>query len=198
MVRLLTAAFAVAATPSLAPALPVPKNVAPTPRYATVQSLFGKAHVGKEVRAVCRQLGEHPVIVYARLVGRGFWDPARDDGKDDDMFFLDWKAKGFALTVTHGKVVAVRLYGKDDDGYGRYPGELPGGLHFADDPAAVERKLGKPEDSAEMKGVREVGGRPQDEFWCLYKTKGYWITFRRLRGDPYQIRSIDITEPTKN
>jgi len=67
----------------------------------------------------------------------------------------------------------------------------------ADDPATVERELGKPDTRDEFEGVRKVNGKPRDELWHKYGAKGYWIIFRRLPGEPDRIHSISIGEPEK-
>ena len=84
----------------------------------------------------------------------------------------------------------------DEDRFLR-PRELPEGLLMEDDPAAVERRLGKPDRREEFEGARKVNGKPQDELWYEYDAKGYQIIFWRLAGEPYRIRFIKIAEPDK-
>ena len=69
----------------------------------------------------------------------------------------------------------------DADGHAEDKGEPPEKLTLADDPATVERKLGK----------------PQDELWHEYEAKGYSIILRRSPGEPYGIHPISIGEPEK-
>lgn len=89
------------------------------------------------------------------------------------------------------------MYNEDADGHAEYEGELPEKLTPADDPATVERKLGKPDTRDEFEGVRKVNGKPQDAPWHKYEAKAYWISFRRLRGEPCRTHSISIGEPEK-
>jgi hypothetical protein len=193
--RLLVALVGVTALLGAAPAAPVPPNIPPTPRYATVRAVLGKSHLGKEVRTICRLFGEHPVIVYTLLIW--FNTEEKDTGAEDDSFYLEWKSKGLDLLVGQGKVRGIFLYNKDADGHAGYKGELPEKLTFADDPAAVERKLGKPNSRNELEGVRKVDGKPQDELWLTYDTQSYLLVFRRLRGEPYRIHSISVGLPEK-
>jgi hypothetical protein len=83
------------------------------------------------------------------------------------------------------------------DGYKQYPGELPGGLTFADEPEAVEKKLGKPEEREELEGARKVGGKRQDELWYQYPSAGVWVVFWRIAGQPYSIRFVSVYPPVK-
>ena len=89
------------------------------------------------------------------------------------------------------------MYNKDADGHAEYEGELPEKLTLADDPATVERKLGKPDTRDEFEGVRKVNGKPQVELWHTYEAGAYRLIFRRLPGEPDPIHPISIGEAEK-
>ncbi len=155
-------------------AAPVPKEP-PQPTVAVLRQAIGKSHLGKEVRAIGRHLGEDPVIKYNAWSG----DPKRDNGGEDTGFYLLWKSKGLDMAFENGKLKTIWLFNEGADEHKRYSGELPGGVSFDDDRVAVEKKLGKPDEVTEL-GVRKVLGKgPEiEEIWLDY-TKGPSISMRR-------------------
>jgi hypothetical protein len=176
-------------------AAPVPKADPPRVKAATLRAALGKTHLGKEIRDVTRGLGECPVIRLSRL---DYQTADKDDGKEDDAFALTWKAHGVEMAFERGVLKAIFVYSKGADGFDRYPGELPGGVSFADGPDQVERKLGKAGRREEFPEVRKVGGEPQDELWLQYPAQGVWIILRRLPGDPYAIHTVHLYEPERD
>jgi hypothetical protein len=175
-----------------AAAAPVPDPKAPPVKAAALRDAMGKSHLGKEVRTITRGLGAFPEIRSHRVL---FQDAAKDDGKEDESFSLTWKTRGVEMACESGRVKAVWLYNQGADGYDRYPGELPAGLSFGDDPDEIERKLGKAEDRKELPEIRKVGGKLQDELWLQYDSKGLWVVLWRLPGEPYSIRFVSLQSP---
>jgi hypothetical protein len=166
-------------------AAPVPKDT-PRPTVETLKAAMGKSHLGKEVRAIGRQLGEYPVIKYRA------WslDPAHDRGGDDTGFYLIWKSKGIEMHFTDGKLTAIWLYNEGADGNKRYRGELPSGLSFDDDREVVEKKLGKPAEVTELP-ARSVMGKDVEEVWLGYEA-GLDLSLRRPPGGRWAIHYISF------
>jgi len=196
------ASFAVTAGSVAAPA---PNPGQPQPPLHLLRAALGKNHLGKEVRAVTRALGEYPTLRPNRVVFSApadvFGGPAwQDDGRLDDAYYLTWKTRGIEMAFRFGELAAIFLYNEKADGFDRYPGELPGGLTFGDDPTAIERKLGQPDQWDELSDIRKVGGKLQDELWMTYDDSnglGIWIILRRVQREPFTIHSIHLSKPKK-
>jgi hypothetical protein len=189
MLRTCTLFGLLAAPFALAAPVPAPKEVKPT--VATLRAALGKNFLGKELRA--REMGAAPTFEAASVLG----DAKNERTEDDTAFLLRWKERGLELHIDEGKLQAAYLHNADVDGYKQYPGELPGGLTFADEPEAVEKKLGKPEEREELEGARKVGGKRQDELWYQYPSAGVWVVFWRIAGQPYSIRFVSVYPPVK-
>jgi hypothetical protein len=166
-------------------AAPAPKE-APRPAVEALKQALGKSHLGKEVRAIGRQLGEDPVIKY------GAWslDPKYEKGQEDTKFYLLWKSKGIDMHFYKGNLTAIWLFNEGADEHKRYRGELPGGLSFEDDRKAIEKKLGKPTDVMEI-GPREVAGKEVEDLFLDFPD-GLHILLRKPAGGQWAIHYISF------
>lgn len=171
-------------------AAPVPKD-SPRPTVEMLKVAMGKSHLGKEVRAIGRQLGEYPVIRYCA------WslDPSRDTGREDTCFYLLWNAKGIEMLFRDGKLTAVWLYNEGADGRKQYAGELPRGLSFDDDREAIEKKLGKPAGVTELP-ARPVMGKDVEDL-ILEFPDGLDVMLRRPAGGKWAVHYISL-QPKEN
>lgn len=177
---------------------PVPKNAVPEetkpkeakPTIATLRAVLGKYFLSKELRTLMREMGALPTFKPLSLIMR---DPKDEYDEDDVEFYLIWKELGLELLVGEGIVKAVFLNNHDDIyGHKQYPGELPAGITFVDQPEAVKKKLGKPEECEEFKNVRQIKGKRQDELWYDYPSLGIRIIFWRIEDAPYTIRLVSL------
>jgi hypothetical protein len=177
--------------PSLVGAAPAP-NDSPRPTVAVLTAAMGKSHLGKEVRAVGRQLGEDPVIRYCA------WslDPAHDRGREDRCFYLTWKSKGIDMQFTDGKLIALWLFNAGADGHKRYRGELPLGLSFDDGREAIEKKLGKPMEVTEIP-LRSWMGKKVEDLLLAFRD-GWVVMLRRPAGGQWAIHSISLQPAREN
>jgi hypothetical protein len=179
--------FLVLLLPQTLVAAPAPKD-SPRPTVELLKAAMGKSHLGKEVRAIGRQLGEDPVIRYCA------WslDPAHDRGREDTCFYLIWKSKGIDVLFNDSKLAAVSLFNEGADGHKRYRGELPEGLSFDDDRQAIEKKLGKPTDVTELPARKVLGKGPEvEEVWLEYGN-GLDISMQRPPGGKWAIHYISL------
>ncbi len=173
---------------SAAGTAPVPKEKeTPRPTVAALRQAMNKSHLGKEVRAIGKQLGETPVIDYF------LWSGVPETDREDDHFFLIWKSKGIDMSFFDGKLRAIFLYNEGADGHNRYAGELPEVLSFDDDVAAIEKKLGKPDDVTELPFRRILGKGPEvADVIYDYDQKGLSITTRQPKGGQARIHDISL------
>jgi hypothetical protein len=158
-------------------AAPAPKEP-PRPNVATLRLAQGKSHLGKEVRAIGRAMGEDPVIHYA------LWNQEVPEDTEETHFYLKWKGKGLELCFSLGNFHTAWMFNDKVEGFRRYVGELPEGLSFDDDLAAVEKTLGKPEAVLRDPLEDEPGKKAEVKIDNIYKKKGVCVRFRKsVKGD---------------
>lgn len=150
------------------PAAPVPKDK-PKVTPAFLAGLIGKGHLSIELHDLRDALGTPPVALYARPIAT-----------DAQAFYHRWADKGVDLSFdTEGRVTVVYLFagelGAQKGKYKRYAGDLPAGLTFADDMAAVRKKLGDPDDTHQ--GVAETPDHNRLDCGWAYPAKGLRVAF---------------------
>ncbi len=169
-----------------AEAAPQPKEPA-RPTLASVRVAMGKSHLGKEVRAIGRQLGEPPLILYS------MWGDERDSGRQDTSFYLSWKAQGADLLFENGDLCAAWFFNGGADEHKRYKGELPDGLTFDDDEGTVVKKIGKPTEVTEFPLRRILGKGPEvEDRWLSYDEKAMSVLFRRPKDGKWAIHYVSL------
>lgn len=169
-------------------AAPAPKQ-GPRPTVEAVRAALGKSHLGKEVRSIGRALGQDPVIRYTGWYQD--WPEA-----DDEIFFeLLWKEKGLVLNFDKGLLRSAWLYNDKVKGFGKYVGELPEGLTFADDRTDVEKRLGQAETVLRFPLEDDPKKKVPVRFDLFYKKKGVCVTLLRAIDGASKIHAIAIFPP---
>lgn len=177
---------------ALAAPVPAPKPVPGYPTLQEVEAAFGQKYNKQAPRVLGKRCGD-PVLSFSGWVLRTEAETERNT-----HFYWIWKAKGLEVLFEREVMVAAWFNNEGADGHKRYGGELPGGLTFWDDEAAVVAKLGKP-DADE---VIEYERPPRDDgvveihMEYNYPDKGLEVAFRRPVGGKWRIHCIEL-QPVK-
>lgn len=94
------------------------------------------------------------------------------ESRFDDSYYYMFRKKGIELLMTLGDTVdAVFVYARGADGYRKYKGELPYGLHLDLRRAEVEQLLGVPD---------YTGGNSVIPYYSGWDEKGIGVTYQSL------------------
>ncbi len=177
----LTVLVCLAASTFAAPAPPVPK-----PTAEQVEAVLGKPVAGTEVSTLVKALGVLPEADYA------FWKYPKTKASAA-KFDLLWRQQGLRLLIRNEQVELAWLYNQDVDGFGRYSGQLPGGLTFDDTPETVAKAFGPPTTKPFLL-ERQLGkGGPVVNAVQLSYVRGkigYDVEFREVKPGVHRIALI--------
>ena len=90
------------------------------------------------------------------------------DEVDEDSFY-EFKRSGLGLKFRENKLVAIFLYGNNEEGFENYQGETPLGIKFEWSRAKVRERLGQPTKSGHAKAFKVL----TESIWDRYDFSGF-------------------------
>lgn len=139
-------------SPESSPANPNLKKLrlSPTSDF-NLMTIFGKGPASPELVALRKVMKREPEV-----------------SKYSDCSFSTWKQDGLSIRFDNKEIVStIFLYSSKDDsinkGYGKFAGELPGGIQFSDTRRDIERKFGQPQSAGTS--------------WSSYPEAGFGVTY---------------------
>jgi hypothetical protein len=124
-------------------------------------SLLGERNTDQKLAEAIQKLGALPEV-----------------SSDDESTYYEFKQKGISLLFgKEGKLGTIFLYGKNDEGFSPYDGDMPYGIDFTWSREKVREKIGYPDTSGQAASIL---ARNIIEKWDRYNTEWGAIHFRYL------------------
>lgn len=155
-----------------------PANAQPLDNYTTYKNMLGRSKALTRIQTTLKQLGAYRV---EKL------EPG------DAEYYYSYPGRGLEIhfDANHRVEFAVLLNEKAFAPYKKYPGSLPKKLTFADNEAAIIKKLGKPESTEDF--------AEEKERVLFYDSQGYSVILHG--GDEQrkgQIKYVEIYAPKRS